>query len=75
MGSAAVGWLPEAGRLAAVTRVWSRKEAYLESIGVARGVAEPYVGSLTEPAAVAGWILGDVQGLARHAAALALAAS
>ncbi|MFI5616727.1 4'-phosphopantetheinyl transferase family protein [Streptomyces sp. NPDC051567] len=63
-------------RQTALARVWSRKEAYLKATGtgLARGLAEPYVGSALTPAAVPGWTLVDLPAPTGYAAALALRA-
>ncbi|MEV7522451.1 4'-phosphopantetheinyl transferase superfamily protein [Streptomyces sp. NPDC091371] len=66
--------LPQAGRRAALARVWSRKEACLKGIGtgIGLGIVEPYVGSGPDPAAVPGWLLTDLPAPADYAAALAV---
>ncbi|WP_308379994.1 4'-phosphopantetheinyl transferase superfamily protein [Streptomyces sp. ISL-43] len=67
--------LPEADRPAATGRVWSRKEACLKAtgVGLARGLAEPYVSSARTPAAVPGWTLTDLPAPPGYTAALAVA--
>ncbi|MFJ6796600.1 4'-phosphopantetheinyl transferase family protein [Streptomyces sp. NPDC091268] len=66
--------LPEPLRPAAMGRVWCRKEAYLKATGtgLARGLAEPYVGTAPAPAPVAGWTLTDLPAPTGYAAAVAL---
>ncbi|MET9693843.1 4'-phosphopantetheinyl transferase superfamily protein [Streptomyces sp. NPDC006514] len=62
-------------RPGALARLWCRKEACLKAAGtgLARGLAEPYVGSASAPAAVTGWILTDLPAPEGYAAALAVA--
>ncbi|MFD8415834.1 4'-phosphopantetheinyl transferase family protein [Streptomyces sp. NPDC059650] len=66
--------VPEAERQALLARLWARKEACLKGIGtgLARGVAEPYVGSGPAPAEVPGWRLKDLPAPDAYAAALAV---
>ncbi|MBT2471039.1 4'-phosphopantetheinyl transferase superfamily protein [Streptomyces sp. ISL-66] len=66
--------LSDADRPSALARVWSRKEACLKAtgVGIALGLAEPYVGSAPEPAPVPGWILTDLPSPGGYAAALAV---
>ncbi|MFC9296029.1 4'-phosphopantetheinyl transferase family protein [Streptomyces sp. NPDC057011] len=66
--------LPDAGRPAALARLWTRKEAYLKGtgVGLAYGFAEPYVGISDTPAAPAGWTVLDVPAPPAYAAAIAL---
>ncbi|MFF5444577.1 4'-phosphopantetheinyl transferase family protein [Streptomyces sp. NPDC012888] len=75
--SAEVRALPEPARPAALARIWTRKEALLKGTGegLGSGVAEPYVGSAPDPAAVPGWSLLDLPAPHRYAAALAVAAA
>ncbi|MFJ3977856.1 4'-phosphopantetheinyl transferase family protein [Streptomyces sp. NPDC090021] len=65
---------PEPDRRTALARVRSRKEAYLKAtgIGLALGVADPYVGSAPDPARLPGWTLTDIPAPTGYAAALAL---
>nr|WSX53058.1 4'-phosphopantetheinyl transferase superfamily protein [Streptomyces sp. NBC_00974] len=72
--SAELRALPDAVRPCAFARVWSRKEACLKATGagIAFGLAEPYVGSAPEPAAVPGWTLTDLPAPEGYAAALAV---
>ncbi|MFC6985206.1 4'-phosphopantetheinyl transferase family protein [Streptomyces cirratus] len=67
--------LAEADRPVALGRLWARKEAVLKATGagLARGVAEPYVGSGPTPARVTGWTLRDLPAPPDYAAAVALA--
>ncbi|MFJ3879591.1 4'-phosphopantetheinyl transferase family protein [Streptomyces sp. NPDC090077] len=69
--------LPEADRRAALARVWARKEACLKGtgMGVAFGLAEPYVGSAPAPAPVPGWTLRDLPAPDSYAAAVAVRAA
>ncbi|MFF5704202.1 4'-phosphopantetheinyl transferase family protein [Streptomyces sp. NPDC012794] len=69
--------LPEAERQAALARVWARKEACLKGtgMGVALGLAEPYVGSGPAPAPVPGWTLRDLPAPTPYAAAVAVRAA
>ncbi|MCX5378289.1 4'-phosphopantetheinyl transferase superfamily protein [Streptomyces sp. NBC_00091] len=69
--------LPEAEQQVALARVWARKEACLKGtgVGVALGLAEPYVGSAPAPAAVPGWTLSDLPAPPAYAAALAVRAT
>ncbi|MFE2552648.1 4'-phosphopantetheinyl transferase family protein [Streptomyces sp. NPDC059355] len=66
--------LPAQERPGALARLWSRKEAYFKGTGtgLALGLAEPYVGSGTDPSPVPGWHLTDLPAPAAYAAALAL---
>ncbi|WP_329313555.1 4'-phosphopantetheinyl transferase superfamily protein [Streptomyces sp. NBC_01278] len=66
--------LPAAQRPEALGRLWSRKEAYFKGTGtgLAEGLAEPYIGSGPDPAAVPGWRLIDLPAPPAYAAALAL---
>ncbi|EFL15186.1 4'-phosphopantetheinyl transferase superfamily protein [Streptomyces sp. C] len=66
--------LPEAERQTALARVWARKEACLKGtgVGVAFGLADPYVGSGPTPAPVPGWTLRDLPAPAGYAAAVAV---
>ncbi|MEU3470940.1 4'-phosphopantetheinyl transferase superfamily protein [Streptomyces sp. NPDC006687] len=66
--------LPEEGRRAALARVWARKEACLKAtgVGLAEGLAEPYVSSAADPARVPGWALRDLPAPSGYAAALAV---
>ncbi|MEU9035564.1 4'-phosphopantetheinyl transferase superfamily protein [Streptomyces sp. NPDC048352] len=66
--------LPEAEQPAAMARVWARKEACLKGtgVGVAFGLAEPYVGAAPAPARVPGWTLLDLPAPDTYAAALAV---
>ncbi|MEU9300266.1 4'-phosphopantetheinyl transferase superfamily protein [Streptomyces sp. NPDC048269] len=68
--------LPEPARRPALARVWCRKEACLkaEGTGLARGLAEPYVGSTPVPAPVPGWTVRDLPAPTGYAAALAVRA-
>lgn len=70
--------LPDAVRPGALARVWTRKEAYLKAtgVGLAYGVADPYVGVSVVPAEVGDFTLHDVPTpLPSYAAAIALAAA
>ncbi|WP_328792513.1 MULTISPECIES: 4'-phosphopantetheinyl transferase family protein [unclassified Streptomyces] len=62
-------------RPGALARLWCRKEACLKAAGtgLARGLAEPYVGSASAPAPVTGWVLTDLPAPDGYAAALAVA--
>ncbi|MCB5170292.1 4'-phosphopantetheinyl transferase superfamily protein [Streptomyces bambusae] len=61
---------------AALSRIWSRKEAYLKGTGTGLGfgLVEPYVGSAAAPAHTPGWVLTDVSAPPGFSAALAVAA-
>ncbi|MDJ1132692.1 4'-phosphopantetheinyl transferase superfamily protein [Streptomyces iconiensis] len=66
--------LPEAGRPAAFTRCWTRKEAYLKGTGTGLG-EDPsitYVSTLAVPASPPGWLLTDLSVPPGHAAASAV---
>ncbi|MFD0270356.1 4'-phosphopantetheinyl transferase family protein [Streptomyces sp. NPDC127106] len=65
---------PEEERQMLLARLWARKEACLKGLGtgLALGVAEPYVGSGSAPAEVAGWHLTDLPAPGGYAAALAV---
>ncbi|MFJ3586808.1 4'-phosphopantetheinyl transferase family protein [Streptomyces sp. NPDC090127] len=68
--------LPDEARPGALARVWTRKEAYLKAtgVGLAYGVADPYVGVSDVPAEVDAFTLHDVPTpLPAYAAAIALA--
>ncbi|MFB7172830.1 4'-phosphopantetheinyl transferase family protein [Streptomyces sp. NPDC056254] len=67
--------LPASERVTALARCWARKEACLKAAGtgLANGLAEPYVGVLTRPAAVPGYQLTDLPAPSRYRAALATA--
>ncbi|MFF7850229.1 4'-phosphopantetheinyl transferase family protein [Streptomyces sp. NPDC007910] len=69
--------LPASVRPAAFARCWSRKEAALKvsGVGLARGAAEPYVGTAGRPAPVPGLRIADLPPFEGHAAALALPAA
>ncbi|MFI9269601.1 4'-phosphopantetheinyl transferase family protein [Kitasatospora sp. NPDC052896] len=66
--------LPVAERADGLLRCWTRKEAYLKGvgIGIAYGVAEPYVGTGGQPSAPSGWALVDVPSAPGYGTALAL---
>ncbi|MEV7419648.1 4'-phosphopantetheinyl transferase superfamily protein [Streptomyces sp. NPDC089919] len=68
--------LPAGARPAAMGRLWARKEAYLKGtgLGLAGGMAEPYLGCGPLPAAVPGWTLYDAPCPAGYAAAVSVAA-
>lgn len=68
--------LPDAARPEALARVWTRKEAYLKAtgVGLAYGVADPYVGVSETAAELADFAVHDVPTpLPSYAAAIALA--
>ncbi|MGW7098981.1 4'-phosphopantetheinyl transferase family protein [Streptomyces sp. NPDC054838] len=67
--------LAEADRPVALGRLWARKEAILKATGagLARGVAEPYVGSGPAPAQMPDWTLRDLTAPSGYAAAAAVA--
>ncbi|MEV4937085.1 4'-phosphopantetheinyl transferase family protein [Streptomyces zaomyceticus] len=66
--------LPVSARAGAFTRCRARKEAVLKATGVAlaRGAAEPYVGTALDPAPVSGLRLDDVLLTEGHVAAVAV---
>ncbi|QEU83065.1 4'-phosphopantetheinyl transferase family protein [Streptomyces subrutilus] len=67
--------LPGPERRAALGRLWSRKEAYLKGTGtgLAKGLADPYIGAAPAPGPLPGWTLTDLPAPAGYAAALAVA--
>ncbi|WP_063771019.1 4'-phosphopantetheinyl transferase family protein [Streptacidiphilus neutrinimicus] len=67
--------LPDADRPAVLARIWTRKEAYLKAtgVGLAYGVADPYVGASAVPAAQRKFTVHDVAAPSSFAAAIALA--
>ncbi|MEV4947176.1 4'-phosphopantetheinyl transferase superfamily protein [Streptomyces sp. NPDC053755] len=67
--------LPRSARPAAFARAWVRKEAYLKGLGVglARGVALDYVGTVpTAPQRLPGWSMTDLTVPEGFAAAMAV---
>ncbi|MBH1938263.1 4'-phosphopantetheinyl transferase superfamily protein [Streptomyces sp. AV19] len=67
--------LPEAERVRAFARCWTRKEAYLKGTGtgLAEALSVTYVGCGEQPASPDGWSLRDVEVGEGYTAALALA--
>ncbi len=61
-------------QVAAFTRLWTRKEAYLKGIGlgVATDLAASYLGTHSQAAAPHGWTIVDVPVPAGYGAAVAI---